>query len=100
MKRYEKPLLKFTVLNNMKEIATMQSSIIKRAIGEKNFPEFYEQYRAAAYKARTVKEPNANDIRIANHVRKVQSIGRAARELGIDAYKVLNALKRVAVYNK
>lgn len=80
----------------MKYISALQSEIVIRAIGEKEFIALYEKYRdARIYKPTT--PPNPNQIRIASLAKKI-GIRKAAEQLKLTPAAVDYAVDRVASY--
>jgi len=76
----------------------LQSEIIKRFLGDKNFEEFLEQYNAACYISRTIKKPSEKDLRILALVKKEKSYSKVAKMVGISPYHVMNAVGRATAY--
>ncbi len=82
----------------MKIQRTFQADIVKRAIGEKSFPEFVQQYNEARHQVRGLKEPSQNDLRIVSLLKKEKSVGRVSKLLHVSPYAVFGAISRVSAY--
>lgn len=82
----------------MKAPKSMQSSILKRALGDKGFDSVVEQYIEARKSQRELRKPSQNDLKIVGVLKQQRSIGRTAKSLGISTYKVFSAIGRVSAY--
>jgi hypothetical protein len=80
---------------------TFQAEIVQRFIKKgKDFDSFYEQYKEACKHHHVLSKPNANDQRIASHVRTTQSISKSAKALATSNGRIYSALARIAAYNR
>lgn len=78
-------------------ISTMQTEILIRALGVKEFESLFEQYRNSYKREKRNTPPNPNQIRIASLVKKV-GIRKTSEQLQIPIPKVCYAVSRVASY--
>ncbi len=71
--------------------------IMKRFMEEKQIADFFDRYEEVKFhRSFGIKAPDENDRRVARHFMKVQSVGLAAKELGISPNKVYAAVARVS----
>lgn len=83
-----------------KNSKTLQVSIISRFLEEKDLKSFLQQYNENSHHTSVIREPDERDVKLANLVKKHQSISRAAKEVGVSTYRVFSALSRVTAHKK